>query len=99
MADENLDRPFTPATELPAPVPTHQGIIMRQVPNPGSREACNLGCTCPQEGNLHGRCAFQMRPDGGINYVVDKWGKPVFILDRMCPQHGGEAPSWFLQNA
>lgn len=47
-------------------------------PNPGSKEAIELGCTCPVLDNCHGRgfCA--------------KDGEPMFWISENCPIHGKE---------
>jgi hypothetical protein len=49
------------------------------IPNPGSKEAKDLGCTCPVLDNEYGKGAY-----------TDKTGKPVFWITSDCPLHGLE---------
>ena len=49
---------------------------MANKPNPGSKEAIKLGCTCPRMDNGHGKGAY-----------TDKEG-PKFWIDIDCPIHG-----------
>ena len=48
-------------------------------PNPGSKEAQDLGCTCPVLDNEYGKGAY-----------IDKNGKPEFWITSDCPLHGLE---------
>lgn len=48
---------------------------MSELPNPGSREAGEQGCTCPVLDNCRGRGAYE----------VD--GVPQFWIDSWCPLH------------
>ena len=48
-----------------------------KVPNPGSDEACELGCTCPVLDNAHGRGCGRVGEDG----------KPLFWVSGNCPIH------------
>lgn len=50
---------------------------MKKHTNPGSIEAKNKGCKCPQTDNGRGLGAF-----------VDDKGKPVFWINKDCPLHG-----------
>jgi len=49
------------------------------IPNPGSKEAQDLGCTCPVLDNEYGEGAY-----------IDKTGEPVFWITSGCPLHGLE---------
>ena len=51
------------------------------VPNPGSDEALELGCTCPVIDNGHGKGMY-----GG--QVTDEHGRTMFIFHEACPIHG-----------
>lgn len=48
-------------------------------PNPGSREALAMGCTCPVLDNAHGK--------GYIGGVKDEKGDTVFVYTMGCPVH------------
>lgn len=50
------------------------------VPNPGSREAIEQGCTCPVLDNAHGGGAY-----GGA--AKDRDGKLLFWTSQDCPLH------------
>lgn len=50
------------------------------VPNPGSKEAKEKGCTCPVLDNEYGKGA----------YIDKKTGKPVFWYTEGCPIHTEE---------
>ena len=54
--------------------------MAKQIPNPGSDEACNAGCTCPVLDNLHGK-GF---PYGGCS-------EPKFWVDAKCPLHAAQS--------
>lgn len=54
-------------------------------PNPGSREARDLGCRCPVVENGLGRGAF-----GGVR---GEDGRPVFVVSGNCPMHATKAES------
>lgn len=48
----------------------------KKVPNPGSNEALELGCTCAVFDNGHGKGYMGM--------------KDVFCIELECPLHGGK---------
>jgi hypothetical protein len=48
------------------------------IPNPGSKEALEQGCTCPVLDNEYGEGAY-----------IDEDGKPQFWMSADCPLHGG----------
>ncbi len=52
-------------------------------PKPGSKEATELGCTCPVIDNGHGK--------GYMGGVKDKDGNVMFVINASCPIHGEEA--------
>lgn len=52
----------------------------RQVPNPGSDEAMDLGCVCPVLDNAHGK--------GYMGGVTTKEGNLVFVMRVDCKLHG-----------
>jgi predicted CXXCH cytochrome family protein len=54
---------------------------MAENPNPGSREAVALGCTCAVMDNHHG-AGFPWGPEGKI----------CFWMDTDCPLHGAVRP-------
>ena len=49
-----------------------------KLPNPGSDEALDMGCTCPVLDNGHGR---------GSGYINED-GVPAFWTNADCPLHG-----------
>lgn len=51
-------------------------------PNPGSKEAVAMGCTCPVMDNSYGR--------GYMGGVEDSDGSTVFVVVTSCPLHGEE---------
>lgn len=51
---------------------------MSNKPNPGSPEALEKGCLCPQEDNKFGM---------GV-YIQLKDGKKAFWINSQCPLHG-----------
>lgn len=53
-----------------------------EVPNPGSAEAVEKGCTCPVMDNSYG-----MGMLGGSVLHPDT-GNPLFIFHEDCPVHG-----------
>lgn len=53
---------------------------MTDKPNPGSKEAVDMGCTCPVIDNHHGK---------GV--PVGKGGAPLFWHSENCPIHGKDA--------
>ena len=50
---------------------------MSDKPNPGSKEAIKLGCTCPVIDNRYGEGAYN-----------DEQGNPLFWMNDDCPVHG-----------
>jgi hypothetical protein len=56
------------------------------VPNPGSKEALDWGCTCPVMDNAHGRGVPWPR-DGG----KDPKEHPSFYITEGCPLHSKTA--------
>ena len=55
---------------------------MNKPPNPSSREAIDLGCTCPVLDNAHGR--------GYMGGAEDNEGRTVFVYTGGCPVHDEE---------
>lgn len=53
-------------------------------PNPGSKEATDLGCTCPVLDNCHGN-GFPVTSNEG-ELLIAYW------MDAECPLHGFEKP-------
>lgn len=51
------------------------------IPNPGSDEAVEQGCTCPVFDNGRGRGLY-----GGMTHPES--GRPLFVFDLDCPLHG-----------
>lgn len=59
---------------------------MSDAPNPGSREAAALGCTCPRMDNAHGR--------GWMGGVKDpETGETIFVYTVGCPVHAAPTPN------
>ena len=56
------------------------GRQVDNVPNPGSDEALEMGCTCPVMDNGHGK---------GSGWKEDD-GSPVFWIMDDCPLHGSK---------
>lgn len=54
-------------------------------PTPGSREAIDLGCTCPVMDN-----------DGGRGFVIN--GETCFWFTQGCPVHGRDEPEPSTEN-
>lgn len=52
----------------------------REMPNPGSDEARELGCTCPVLDNAYGK------GDAVFGYTDDD-GNPCFWINEKCPLH------------
>lgn len=52
-------------------------------PKPGSKEATELGCTCPVIDNGYGK--------GYMGGVKDKDGNVMFVINASCSIHGEEA--------
>lgn len=50
---------------------------MESVPNPGSKEAQEMGCLCPVVDNGY-----------GAGYYTTDNGVPVFVVNESCPIHG-----------
>lgn len=48
-----------------------------KIPNPGSSQALDMGCTCPVLDNYHGRGFFYPGAEG-----------PAFYIRADCPIHG-----------
>lgn len=48
------------------------------LPNPGSPEAVEMGCLCPERDNGNGAGCYRRAPNG----------EPQFIHDPDCPLHG-----------
>lgn len=51
------------------------------IPNPGSNEAVDLGCTCPIMDNHY-----------GAGYANRNGLEAVFVINADCPLHGGTVP-------
>ena len=49
-------------------------VISEEVPNPGSREALDAGCTCPVVDN---------------NFGWGYWSKGTYAISMDCPLHRG----------
>lgn len=49
--------------------------------NPGSPEAVEKGCLCPQDDNR-----------GGLGYSCNDMGRSTFWINIRCPLHGRLAP-------
>ena len=47
--------------------------------NPGSKEAIEAGCKCPQMDNGYGR-----------GWGTDEKGNAIFVISGGCPIHGGK---------
>ena len=53
---------------------------LEKLPNPGSYEAMEQGCSCPRLDNNHG-------------WGSDLYGKDMFWIDGSCPIHGSKEPT------
>jgi hypothetical protein len=53
--------------------------VTEKPPNPGTREALALGCTCPVLDNAHGR--------GYLGGMKDEHGETLFVYTSDCPIH------------
>lgn len=53
----------------------------KKIPNPGSKDAINMGCTCAVLDNGHG---------AGCGQFTDS-GEPCFWITENCPIHGIES--------
>lgn len=53
---------------------------MAEIPNPGSLEAQEMGCTCPVMDNGQGK--------GYMGGAKDKDGNTMFVMSVKCPIHG-----------
>jgi hypothetical protein len=51
-----------------------------KIPNPGSKESIDQGCTCPVMDNHHGKGRPVTGPDGKM--------ETAFWVDAACPLHG-----------
>jgi hypothetical protein len=51
----------------------------KQLPNPGSKQAVALGCTCPISDNNHG--------EGFPGFLSDVFGGACFVMNGDCPVH------------
>lgn len=61
------------------------------IPNPGSQEAEDQGCTCPVMDNCRGR--------GYMGGAKDQRGMTVFVITGGCPVHdSGDYHSLFRQD-
>lgn len=63
-------------------VSKEDNMIKKEVvePKPGSREAVDLGCTCPVIDNHHGTGMTMLDKDGGRS--------TAFWISADCPVHG-----------
>jgi len=52
-------------------------MVDKDVPNPGSDEATEMGCTCPVLDNAH-----------GVGFAINREGVAVFWINETCPIHG-----------
>jgi hypothetical protein len=57
-------------------------MTTNDTPNPGSREAIDMGCTCPVIDNGHGK--------GYMGGAKDKDGNTLFVYTVTCPLHRGD---------
>ena len=57
----------------------------KKLPNPGSDEALDMGCTCPVLDNAHGRGAWGSGGD-------DDDSPAVFWMSMDCPIHAKDVP-------
>jgi hypothetical protein len=55
-----------------------------EIPNPGSQEALDMGCSCPVMDNAYGK---------GSGFTDDE-GKPVFWYTEGCPVHKSNVIYW-----